>query len=185
MNVQVARYDGPVSVDSSRGTDRRDAVPWLSEDQQQDWAALMRLVMELPTAMDAQLKRDAGVNNFEYHLLARLSMAPGRALALSELAWQAQGSLSRLSHAITRLERAGWVERRACNDKGRRVEARLTDAGMAKVEAIAPGHVREVRRLVIDVLTPEQLGALGEAARAITAVTMTDDPGACRELDDC
>lgn len=174
-----------MSADRSRETADRDAVPWLSDDQQQDWAALMRLVMTLPTTMDAQLKRDAGINNFEYHLLARLSMAPGRALVLSDLAWQAQGSLSRLSHAITRLERAGWVERRACNDKGRRVEARLTDAGMAKVEAAAPGHVREARRLVVDVLTPEQLAALGEAARAITEVTMVDDPAASGELGDC
>lgn len=185
MNVQAARYDVAVSADTSRGTAARDAVPWLSDDQQQDWAALVGLVMTLPTAMDAQLKRDAGINSFEYHLLARLSMAPGRALVLSDLAWQAQGSLSRLSHAITRLERAGWVERRACNDKGRRVEARLTDAGLAKVEATAPDHVREARRLVVDVLTPEQLAALGEAARAITAVTMADDPGACQELGDC
>jgi DNA-binding MarR family transcriptional regulator len=174
-----------VSADTSRGTADRDVVPWLSDDQQQDWAALVRLVMTLPTAMDAQLKRDAGLNNFEYHLLARLSMAPGRALVLSELAWQAQGSLSRLSHAITRLERAGWVERRACNDKGRRVEARLTDAGMAKVEAAAPGHVREARRLVVDVLTPDQLAALGKAARAITAVTTAGEPEACEEPGAC
>ncbi|MBJ7454087.1 MAG: hypothetical protein JHC71_18680, partial [Blastococcus sp.] len=49
----------------------------------------------------------------------------------------------------------------------------------------APGHVREARRLVVDVLTREQLAALGEAARAITAVTMADDPEACGELGDC
>ena len=185
LNVQVRRYDLPVRADTNRETADPDAVPWLSQGEQQDWADLMRLVMTLPPAMDAQLKRDAGINTFEYHLLARLSMAPGRTLVLSELAWQAQGSLSRLSHAVTRLERAGWVERRACNDKGRRVEARLTDAGMAKVEAAAPGHVREARRLVVDVLTREQLAALGEAARAITAVTMAEDPGACGELGDC
>jgi DNA-binding MarR family transcriptional regulator len=173
----------PVSADTSRGTDRD--VPWLSDEQQLDWAALMALVMTLPPALDAQLKRDAGVNSFEYHVLARLSMAPGRRLVLSELAEQAQGSLSRLSHALTRLERAGWVERRACNEPGRRVEARLTDAGMAKLEAIAPGHVREARRLVVDVLTREQLAALGDAARAITAVTMGGAPEACQELGDC
>lgn len=173
-----------MSADTSRGSTDRD-VPWLSEEQQQDWAALMALVMTLPPALDAQLKRDAGVNSFEYHVLARLSMAPDRTLVLSELAEQAQGSLSRLSHAITRLERAGWVERRACADRGRRVEARLTEAGLAKLVATAPGHVREARRLVVDVLTPAQLVALGRAARAITAVTMVGEPEACRELGDC
>lgn len=161
------------------------AVPWLSPEQQEDWAALIGLVMTLPGALDAQLKRDAGVNSFEYHLLARLSMAPARTLPLSDLAEQAQGSLSRLSHAITRLERAGWVERRTCTDRGRRVEARLTDAGWAKVEDMAPGHVREARRLVVDVLTPEQLAALGDAARAINAVTMAEAPEACREAGGC
>lgn len=184
MNVQVPRYARPVSADTTRGSADRD-VPWLSDAQLQDWAALVGLVMTLPAAIDAQLKRDAGVNSFEYHVLANLAEAPGRTLVLSNLAEQAQGSLSRLSHAITRLERAGWVERRTCADKGRRVEARLTDAGLAKLEATAPGHVREARRLVVDVLTPDQLSALGEAARAINAVTMAEAPEACRGLGDC
>ena len=166
-------------------TDTELDVAWLSDGEQQDWAALVGLVMTLPAALDAQLKRNAGVNSFEYHLLASLAEAPGRTLVLSDLAAQTQASLSRLSHAITRLERAGWVERHACNDRGRRVEARLTAAGLAKLEDIAPGHVREVRRLVVDVLTPEQLAALGEAARAITAVTMAEAPEACREIGGC
>jgi DNA-binding MarR family transcriptional regulator len=172
-----------VSADPGPGADRD--VPWLSLDEQQDWAALMALVMTLPPALDAQLKRDAGMNSFEYHVLARLSMARDRTLVLSDLAEQAQGSLSRLSHALTRLERAGWVERRTCTDKGRRVEARLTDEGFTKLEATAPGHVREARRLVVDVLTREQLAALGDAARAITAVAMADAPEACREAGGC
>ena len=92
-----------VSVDTGRD------VPWLTDAQLQDWVALMHLVGTLPAALDAQLKRDAGLNSFEYHLLANLAQAPGRTLVLSDLAAQAQGSLSRLSHAITRLERAGWV----------------------------------------------------------------------------
>ena len=148
-----------------------DDVPWLSADQQRDWRSLIALLTTLPAALDAQLKRDAGVNSFEYHVLASLSAAPDRTVVLSDLATLAQGSLSRLSHAITRLERAGWVERRSCSAYGRRVEARLTDAGWEKLQAIAPGHVRQARRLVVDVLTPQQLAALGEAARAITAAT--------------
>ena len=168
-----------VSVDTGRD------VPWLTDAQLQDWVALMHLVGTLPAALDAQLKRDAGLNSFEYHLLANLAQAPGRTLVLSDLAAQAQGSLSRLSHAITRLERAGWVERRACNDRGRRVEARLTDAGLVKLEEVAPGHVREARRLVVDVLTPEQLTALGDAARAITAATIARAPELCQEIGDC
>jgi DNA-binding MarR family transcriptional regulator len=174
-----------VSADTSLADTREDDVPWLSADQLRDWQALMGVLMTLLPALDVQLKRDAGVNVFEYHVLAGLSGAPDRALVLSDLAVLAQGSLSRLSHAVTRLERAGWVERRDCVEPGRRVEARLTDAGMAKLEEVAPGHVREVRRLVVDVLTAAQLSTLGEAARAITAATLAGDPEACRDVSDC
>ena len=174
-----------MSTDTSRAAAAR-AVPWLSARQQRDWRALVALLMTLPPALDAQLKRDAGVNAFEYHVLAALSEAPARTLVLSDLAELAQGSLSRLSHAVTRLEKSGWVERRSCADRGgRRTEARLTDAGLATLEDIAPGHVREARRLVVDVLTPEQLAALGDAARAITAATMAEAPEACRQVSDC
>lgn len=160
--------------------------PWLTPEQQRDWRSLVRLLMVLPPAMDAQLKRDACVNSFEYQLMAALSEAPERTRVMSDLAEASQGSLSRLSHAVTRLERAGWVERRTCTGGGaRRTEARLTDAGMAKVEQTAPGHVREAHRLVVDVLTPEQLVALGEAARAITEAAVADAPAACREALDC
>lgn len=150
-----------------------DDVTWLSDDQLVDWKSLVALVMTLPPALDAQLKREAGLNSFEYHVLAALSEAPDRWLLMSDLAGLAQGSPSRLSHAVGRLEEAGWVVRRSCPGAGRRVEAHLTDAGRDKIEDVAPGHVREARRLVVDVLTPEQLAALGEAARLIVA---TIDP---------
>jgi DNA-binding MarR family transcriptional regulator len=160
--------------------------PWLTPDQQRDWRALIALVMTLPTALDAQLKRDAGVNSFEYHVLAALSEAPDRTRFMSDLAALAQGSLSRISHAVARLERSGWVERRSVTDRGvRRIEARLTDAGLTKIEEIAPGHVREAHRLVLDVLSAEQFAALGQAARAITATAVRDAPTACREIIDC
>jgi DNA-binding MarR family transcriptional regulator len=166
-----------VSVDTPRTAAAEQDVDWLSADQLHEWQALVTLLMTLPAAMDGQLRRDAGVNLFEYHVLAALSDAPDRTLVLSDLAGLAQGSLSRLSHAITRLERVGWVVRRSCTGGGtRRTEARLTDAGWAKLESIAPGHVREVRRLVIDVLAPEQLSALAAAAGAITAAVAAQEP---------
>jgi DNA-binding MarR family transcriptional regulator len=166
LNVQVGHYAGPVPDRPAP-----DDVPWLDEDQLPHWMALVGLVMTLPAALDAQLKRDSGLNSFEYHVLAQLSEAPMRALPMSELATVAQGSRSRLSHAVSRLEAAGWVERRECSAAGLRTAAHLTDAGQRKLEQAAPGHVREARRLVIDTLTSEQLAALGEAARVVIAAT--------------
>jgi DNA-binding MarR family transcriptional regulator len=155
---------------------------WLTPEQLRDWRSVVALLMMLSPALDAQLKRDSGLNNFEYHILASLSDAPTHALPMSDLAAIAQGSMSRLSHAVSRLEQAGWVERHACRDAGRRTAARLTPTGLRKIEEAAPGHVREVRRLVVDQLTPDQLQALGVAARAIVAGM--DSPLAARLRSD-
>lgn len=43
----------------------------------------------------------------------------------------------------------------------------MTEAGWLKIQQAAPGHVREVRRLVIDTLTPDQLRVIGEAAHQV------------------
>jgi DNA-binding MarR family transcriptional regulator len=107
------------------------------------------------------------MNCFEYYVLARLSETPGRTMRMSALAVLAQGSLSRLSHAVTRLEKSGWVTRSPSPEDGRHTEARLTPAGWKKVQEVAPDHVREARRLVVDVLTPTQLTQLRRAARAV------------------
>src|SRR4051812_6532823 len=80
-------------------------VPWLAGDERHAWIALTAVLMTLPPAIDAQLKRDAGINFFEYSILSSLSQAPGRTVRMSELAHLAAGSLSRLSHAVSRLER--------------------------------------------------------------------------------
>jgi DNA-binding MarR family transcriptional regulator len=149
---------------------KHDETPWLDEKQIADWASLMGMLTMLPAALDAQLKRDAGLNTFEYHVLVQLAEAPDRRLPMSALAFAAQGSPSRLSHAVRRLENSGWVERVTSAEERHRVDARLTDAGWNKLVATAPGHVREARRLVVDALSPHQLVSLGEAARSVLAV---------------
>lgn len=138
---------------------------WLSAVQLESWKSLMAMLMTLPGALDAQLKTEAGMNTFEYHILVALADRPQGSMSMGELAAITQGSASRLSHAVARMERAGWIERRAGD--GRCVNAQLTTLGRDKLIATAPGHVREVRRLVIDTLTAEQLRTLGESARTV------------------
>ncbi|MBP8918869.1 MAG: MarR family transcriptional regulator [Micropruina sp.] len=138
---------------------------WLTDEQSRDWQSVMALLMTLPPALDAQLRRDAGLNSFEYHILVRLADRPDGTLGMGELAAHTQGSPSRLSHAVSRLERHGWIERRS--GEARCVNAHITADGLRKLVEAAPEHVHEVRRLVVDALTPEQLRALGEAARLV------------------
>ncbi|WP_157488858.1 MarR family transcriptional regulator [Pseudofrankia sp. DC12] len=140
---------------------------WLANDEMQVWLTLARVLIRLPAALDDQLQRDAGISHFEYQVLAMLSEAPERTLRMSTLAVFANGSLSRLSHVVGRLDRAGWVRRTPDPGDGRYTLAILTDAGWAKVIAAAPGHVAAVRALVFDPLTRAQQRQLGDIGRRI------------------
>lgn len=143
-----------------------DDTPWLTRDEARAWLPLAMALETLPSALNAQLRRDSGLNLFDYTILAGLSEAPGRARSMTEIAALAAGSLSRVTHAVERLEQRGWVTR-GPHPSGGAVELTLTDEGFAALAAAAPGHVREVRRLVIDALTPAQLDALADVARRL------------------
>lgn len=140
---------------------------WLTPDERAAWLALASVTLRLPAALDAQLRRDAGLSHFEYTVLAALSEAPGRTLRMSGLAVLAEGSLSRLSQVVSRLEQRGLVRRSADPEDGRSTLATLTGEGWEKVVATAPGHVAEVRRLVLDPLTRAQVGQLSTIGRRI------------------
>ena len=141
--------------------------PWLTPDERDAWTALSWLMLKLPGAFDTQLQRDNGISFFEYLVLAGLSMSPGRRMRMSDLAQFVNGSLSRLSNVVKRLEERGWVSREPCVRNGRFIEATLTDAGWDVVERAAPGHVEAVRRAVFDVLRPEQVAQLRDIGRQI------------------
>ncbi|WP_112249143.1 MarR family winged helix-turn-helix transcriptional regulator [Kribbella monticola] len=137
-----------------------DEVRWLKPDELQAWMTLAGLMFKLPAALDVQLQRDSGLTHFEYLVLAGLSESPERSRPMSDLAGFANGSLSRLSHVVKRLEQRGFVRRCPSPADGRITVATLTDAGYEELVAAAPGHVATVRQYVIDALTPEQLSQL-------------------------
>lgn len=144
-----------------------DDTPWLSAAELESWVPLSGMLLGLVSALDAQLQSDAKVSFFGYLVLAGLSEAPGRTLPMSDLSVLAHGSLSRLSHAVSTLEKRGWVRRSPSPENGRVTVATLTDAGYDKLVATAPGHVEAVRRLVLDPIDADQLRALGQISTVI------------------
>src|SRR5205807_3691921 len=103
-------------------------VRWLNSREWSAWLHLLATFTLLPAALDSQLQREADMSHFEFGVMAALSRQPDRRLQLKELAILANGSLSRLSHVISRLERRGWVLRTS-GTKGRATNAQLTDEG--------------------------------------------------------
>jgi DNA-binding MarR family transcriptional regulator len=142
-------------------------VRWLTTEQQEHWRAFLVGTARLNDALGRQLEQDSDLSLSEYEVLVRLSEAPDRTLRMSLLADELAHSRSRVTHTVRRLESAGLVRRRACAGDGRGVNCTMTDEGHARLEAAAPGHVRAVRTHLVDVLTDEQLRAVGEAMAAV------------------
>ena len=139
---------------------------WLTEDEQTTWRLFLAATRHLFEALDRELQLEAGISHSYYVLLVALSEAPARSLRMHELARLTGSSPSRLSHAVARLEEAGWVERCRSADDRRGALATLTDLGFATVAAAAPIHVESVRRHLFDLLGPgqaSQLRALSES----------------------
>jgi DNA-binding MarR family transcriptional regulator len=165
----VAPDVGRPGAARAAASDAADAPRWLDERESQAWRALIHLVTLLPQALDRQLRDDAGIGHVYYMILALVSEAPGRSMRLSDLAAATGTSLSRLSHALDALEARGWIARCPAQEGRRGAVARLTDAGQRLLERVAPGHVAEVRRLVLDPLTPEEVDQLGRLAGRVLA----------------
>ncbi|WP_416975837.1 MarR family winged helix-turn-helix transcriptional regulator [Streptomyces sp. 4F14] len=145
-----------------------DATPrWLNPEERRAWLAYVEFSTHLADHLNRQLRRDAGVTHADYTLLAFLSAVPGHQLTMSELAERLRITRSRLTHAVTRLQEAGYVDRQDCPSNRRNQLAVLTPEGVRLLEEVAPGHVEAVRQAVFDALTPDQITQLAEIGEAI------------------
>lgn len=152
-----------------------EEVRWLTSQEQTAWRAYLRGTRLITTALDEGLAKH-GTRLTEYEILSMLSEAPGGRLRMSALAQLVVQSRSRLTHTATRLENLGWVQRRAVREDRRGVELSLTAAGREVLERLSAVHVSDVRRALVDLLTPEEFAALGHAmARVVEANEVSED----------
>jgi DNA-binding MarR family transcriptional regulator len=153
-----------MNTTASAGGDSPDDTRWLTPAEKEAWTGLVSLILLLPGRLESPIHQAAGLTLFEYLTLSHVSEAPDRRLRMSELAYLANGSLSRLSNVVKRFERRGWMARSPDPDDGRYTLASLTDAGYDVVVAAAPVHMRTVRDMVLDPLTAADQQALARIA---------------------
>lgn len=131
------------------------------------WRAFFHMQELLRGRIEQQLQADSGLSNADYTVLVAVSEAPdGRLRAFhlcDELGWHK----SRLHHQLTRMCKRGLVERHSGGSRA--IFVTITAKGAAALRDAAPSHSREVRRLVIDRLTPDQLDRLDEISATILA----------------
>jgi DNA-binding MarR family transcriptional regulator len=166
-------------------TSPSDPAPtrWLSDDEQVSWRAFIDAIRLFTAEIDRELQRDSGVNHAYYHILVTLSEAPDHTMRMSELAALTLTSRSRLSHAIARMEEAGWVLRQSCPSDKRGAFAVLTDAGYGILASAARGHVEAVRRNLFDVLSPDQVRQLGQISAVLRDALQAGPVARCLQAE--
>ena len=131
----------------------------LDERQRLMWKAYRDLYQELSTVMEDQLLRDAGLSGSEYAVLVELSHSPDGVLRARELGSELGWDRSRLSHLVGRMEKRRLVAREECEEDARGSMVRLTDAGRATVDGVAPEHSEAIRRYFFNALSDDELEA--------------------------
>jgi DNA-binding MarR family transcriptional regulator len=142
---------------------------WLTRRQQESWRSFLVGTTLLMDRLDRDLREHHDLSLPEYEILVRLSEEPARRLRMASLADSVSHSRSRVTHTITRLERAGLVERLSCATDRRGIEAVLTDKGYRVLEEAAHTHVQGVRRFFVDLADDADFAAVGRVFDAVTA----------------
>lgn len=138
------------------------ATRWLSTDEQVAWRAYLHGTRLLELALESDISAH-GVSMPEYEILSMLSESPEGRMRMSALADLVVQSRSRVTHTAARLEKRELVVREQSPEDGRGIELVLTGPGRGLIERLARIHVESVREHFVDLLTPEQFRALGEA----------------------
>lgn len=142
-----------------------NAAHSLDEREMTAWRTFFEMQEVLRGRLESQLQADSGLSNADYTVLVALSEAPEDGLRVVELGQRLGWEKSRLHHQLTRMSTRGLARRRS--GAGRSMFVAITRAGRSALEAAVPRHSREVRRLVLDRLTPRQIDHLGAISRAI------------------
>lgn len=135
----------------------------LTDEELATWRSFVVAARLLFDELDRSLTEQVGISLADYGLLARLQEAGDAGLRMSDLADFAVFSRSRISHAVDRLEKEGWVERRSCPTDRRGSYAALTAEGGAKLSEARPVHHEGIRTHLLSRLSGDQQKALTDA----------------------
>jgi DNA-binding MarR family transcriptional regulator len=131
------------------------------------WREFIEATEALRTALAARLQSDTGLSPGDYAVLLALSEAENGRMRSSDLATRVGWERSRLSHHLGRMERRQLIRREKAATDSRGAEIILAHTGATAFrEATAP-HLRAIRELFVDALTPEQVAAAADVAAAL------------------
>src|SRR3954447_19766647 len=141
----------------------------LSDPQTAAWASYQRMRTRLTGRLNRELARTTGLSEADFEILVALTETPDESMRALALRCGLEWEKSRLSHQLRRMEQRGLVMREDCVEDNRGSVIRITAAGRALAEEARCHYAKSVQRYVGDVLTTEQLSALGTIANTVLA----------------
>jgi DNA-binding MarR family transcriptional regulator len=122
-----------------------------------DWHQLMGRYQRLMCALDRELGSAHDHSASEFEVLQQLEQAEDCSLRMTTLAESAHLTQSALSRLVSRLERDGLVERKACEQDRRSLFVALTTGGRRRYADAKPTQRRVLREEGSDCLS-ERVG---------------------------
>ena len=108
------------------------------------WRAFLTAHARVGEVLERELEAECGLPLTWYDVLVQLSEAPSQRLRMHDLAHAVLLSRAGLTRLVDRMTAAGLVERVACEEDRRGVFVALTPAGVKRLRAAAPAHLRGV-----------------------------------------
>jgi DNA-binding MarR family transcriptional regulator len=136
----------------------------LTSAELRTWRDFIETVQALHLRLEGRLQSESSLSQGDYRVLLALSEADSHRMRPSELAAVIGWERSRLSHHLGRMEKRGLIGRDPCAADGRGAEVVLAARGSDCFRRATIPHLRAVRELFIDALTPEQLAAADDIA---------------------
>ena len=126
----------------------------------QAFVSFLRAHASVVRALDRELSAEHGLTINDYEVLIRLARAPDRQLRRVDLAQQVLLTPSGITRLLDGLQQCGFVEKAACDSDARVVYARLTDAGLEKLERASEDHFASIRELFGERFSDKELAML-------------------------
>lgn len=133
------------------------------------WRDFVETTGFLTSRVSARLQVDSSLSSGDYAVLLALTEAPEQRMRSSALAAHIGWERSRLSHHLGRMERRGLIRREEYATVPRGAQVLLSPAGAEAFHQATYPHLRTIRELFVDALSPDQLRAAGDIARALRA----------------
>jgi MarR family 2-MHQ and catechol resistance regulon transcriptional repressor len=125
-----------------------------------DRITAMGLLAEVIGGLNARFSAQVAeqrLSTVEFEVLLRLARTPDQALRMTDLATQTMLTTSGITRVVDRLERDNLVRRFACPTDRRGLLTGITDEGLARLDAVLPGHLDMIEQLFTGQLDPAEL----------------------------